>query len=121
MQYLRNAHAIARFVLVWFVLSMGVAVASPLVKSPVTELICFGSWAMTVMLPADDGSTPATSPVSHAWDCPLCAGLGAPLSETVAKVDPVQPLSYVLKSMASSHITVASATSLPARGPPTTL
>lgn len=121
MQYLRNAHAIARLVLVWFVLSVSVAVASPLVKLPATEMICSGSGAMTMVVAADDGRIPVTSQIGHAWDCPLCSDLGAPPNETIAKVDSFQPLSYALKGIASSHITLVAAASLPARGPPTTL
>ena len=39
MQTLRHAHLLARFVLVWFVCALGVAVASPMVHPQAMELV----------------------------------------------------------------------------------
>jgi len=61
MQTLRNAHLIACFMLVWFALSIGVAIASPLVKPPAMTMI---------VLNADDGNQQTSRPT---LDCPLCA------------------------------------------------
>ena len=43
MQTIRSLRWLARLVLAWFVLSIGVAVASPLVNPQGMELICSGS------------------------------------------------------------------------------
>mgnify|MGYP003343909841 CR=1 FL=1 len=40
MDYIRQAKNLARFVLVWFALSLGVAMASPLVAPKSMELVC---------------------------------------------------------------------------------
>ncbi len=61
MQALRRAHILAKFVLVWFVLSIGAAIASPLIKPQAIELICSGSGAMKVLIKSDDGSATTTS------------------------------------------------------------
>ena len=57
MQILRNFTFLARLVLAWVVLSLGVAVASPIVKPQNVLLVCTGSGAMKVLVTADDGST----------------------------------------------------------------
>lgn len=116
MHLLRNAHRLAKFVLVWFVLSIGVAIASPLIKPQAIELICSGSGAMKLLIKSDDGSVTTSS---HTLDCPLCAQLSAP--PPVAKQQPVATpsLSYALRSIPAAHIAARTASPLPARGPPT--
>ena len=56
MQVLRNAHLLARFVLVWFALSIGAAIASPLIQPKDILLICTGSGAMKVLVQADENT-----------------------------------------------------------------
>ena len=76
MRTLRHFTLLTRLVLAWFVLSLGVAVASPIVKPQDVLLVCTGSGAMKVLVKADDGST---SEVAGATlDCPLCASVSAP-------------------------------------------
>ncbi len=118
MQTLRNAHHLARFVLVWFALTIGASIASPIFKPLVTQVVCSASGAMSMPVMDDDGSLPTTS---HTLQCPLCAGIGAPPPAVRGQLDPVQPLAYVLQPVASTHITSAAAAPLPARGPPTLL
>lgn len=116
MQFLRNAHLLARFVLVWFALSIGVAIASPIVKPQAMELICSGSGVMKVLVKTDDGSQEVSS---HTLDCPLCANNSAPPPPVVRlTAAPLQPLAYVLQSIPAAHIASLTAAPLPARGPP---
>lgn len=115
MQTLRNARTIARFVLVWFVLSIGVAIASPIVKPQAIELICSGSGALKVLVKTDDGTRAQSG---HTLDCPLCASLGAPPPVTRQTAQPVSPLAYVLRSIPAARIASLTATPPPARGPP---
>jgi hypothetical protein len=116
LQSLRGAHLLARFVLVWFALSLGVAVASPIVKSQAMELICSGSGVMKLLLKTDDGTKEV---VSYTLDCPLCISNGAPPSlAATAKFEPVQPLAYVIQSIPAAHMASLTAAPLPARGPP---
>ena len=52
----RHCQWLARCVLAWFVLSIGVAVASPLVSPQSFELICSGSGAIKLLVKTDDGA-----------------------------------------------------------------
>jgi hypothetical protein len=115
MQTLRNAHLIARFVLVWFALSIGVAIASPIVKPQALDLICSGAGVMKLLVNTDDGSQPLTS---HTLDCPLCANLSAPPPVARLQVEPVQPLGHVLQSIPAARIAALTGAPPPARGPP---
>lgn len=116
MQILRNAHLIARFVLVWFALSVGVAVASPLVKPQAMELICSSAGVMKVLFTTDDGGRDAASP---ALDCPLCAATSAP-PPPLARLSagPAQPLAYRPQGITVAPLAALMAAPLPARGPP---
>lgn len=116
MQILRNAHLIARFVLVWFALSVGVAVASPLVKPQAMELVCSSAGVMKLVFTTDDGARDAASP---ALDCPLCAATSAP-PPPLARLatGPAQPLAYRPQGIAAAPLAALTAAPLPARGPP---
>lgn len=116
MQTLRNAHLLARFVLVWFALSIGVAIASPLVKPQAMELICSGSGAMKLLVKTDDGSKDVTS---HTLDCPLCTTTSAPPPMAAPGVEPPFPLSYVLRPLESARLSARIGTAWQARAPPT--
>jgi len=114
MQRLRHASFLARLVLAWFALALGVAVASPVVKPQAAQLICSGSGAMQLVVPAgDDGQPPST----HTFDCPLCAAVAPPPPPT----EParfLQPLGHVLQSVPAARLAARTAAPLPARGPP---
>ena len=116
MQTLRNFTLLARFVLAWMVLSLGVAVASPIVKPQNVFLVCTGAGAMKVLVTAEDGSV--TEVGSASMDCPLCATVGAPPPVAIGAVEIVQPLAYALQSIPSAHIAARTSAPLPARGPP---
>ena len=116
MQTLRNAHLITRFVLVWFALSIGAAIASPLIKPQAMELICSGSGVMKVLVKNDDGSS--TEVASRMLDCPLCASISAPPPAAKTVAEPAQPLAHVLQSIPAAHIAALTAFPPPGRGPP---
>ena len=116
MQFLRNARFITRFVLVWFALSLGVAIASPLVKPEATTLICSGAGVMKLLVQNDDGSS--TEVATRMLDCPLCASTSAPPPATQVTAEPAQPLGYVLQTIPAAHIAALTAAPPPARGPP---
>jgi hypothetical protein len=115
LQFMRQAHTSARFVLVWFALSIGVAIASPIVKPQAMELICSASGAMKVLVKTDDGTQELSG---HTLDCPLCATLSAPPPVSHQTAEPAQPLAHVLQSLPAAHIASLTAAPLPARGPP---
>jgi hypothetical protein len=115
MQSLRRAHTLARLVLVWFALSIGVAIASPLVKPQAMELICSGAGAIKLMVSSNDGAKELSG---HTLDCPLCASLSAPPAVARQTAEPAQALAHVLHSIPATRIAARVAAPLPARGPP---
>ena len=115
MQTLRHAQLLARFVLVWFALSIGVAIASPIVKPQAMEQICSASGAMKLLLKSDEGSEVVSL---HTLDCSLCATGYAPPPIVQWSVEPVQPLGYAMQSTPAAEVTFLTAAPPPGRGPP---
>lgn len=116
---LRNLPWLARLALLWFAMTLGVAVASPMV-SPQTELvICTGVGVLKVVL-ADDGTatTAASSETGGALFCPLCLVGGAPPPFVLKTLEVLQPPSHVLQSTPATVIAVLTAAPPPARAPP---
>ena len=117
MNALRNAHFLARWALVWFALSLGVAIASPLVKPQTMELICSSSGVMKLLIQHADGSSQEVP--SSTLDCPLCLTCNAPPPSIIRlTAQPAQPLAYVVQSIPAARIAALTAAPLPARGPP---
>ncbi len=119
MQKLRHAHRLAHWVFAWLVLSMAVAMVSPIVKPTAMELVCSGAGVMKVLIDTDDGAKKVSGPM---LDCPLCVTHGGvppvAFSLTVASA---QPLAHVLQGIPAAHIASLTAAPLPARGPPSFL
>ena len=114
--FVRHAHLLARFVLVWFALSIGVAIASPIVKPQVGELICSGAGVKKVLLKTDDGTQAA---VSLTMDCPVCVTHSAPPPPAARlATEPPHALAHVLQRIPAAHIVSRTAAPPPARGPP---
>jgi hypothetical protein len=114
MQRLRHATFLARLVLAWFALALGVAVASPVVKPQGGQLVCSGSGTLQLVVPAgDDGQPPST----HTFDCPLCASV-APPPPAIEPAAFLPPLGHVMQSVPSARHAARLAAALPARGPP---
>ena len=117
MQSLRQAHRIARFVLVWFALSMGVAIASPIVHPQGMQLVCSASGSLKAIAGNEDGT--AASPQTRTLDCPLCAALGAPPPPDLVFFTAAPPLAHTPPlGDAGLPLAQASAAPPPARGPP---
>ena len=115
MEKLRRAHQLVQLMLAWFVLSLGVAVASPIVSPKAMELVCSATGAMTVLVMTDDGLKEL---VNMGPDCPLCVTGGAPPPVATLMPEPFQPLAHVLQPIPAAHIASLTAAPLPARGPP---
>ncbi len=116
MQILRNSHRIALLVLVWFALSLGVAVASPIVNPQSSTLICSSDGVMKLMAMSDDGVAELAGVMGH---CPLCVVGGAPPPSFKINFEPYAPQRYVSQSIPSPVVAVRTAAPLFARGPPT--
>ena len=113
---MRNATSIARFVLVWFALSIGVAIASPMVKPQGMQLICSGAGAMKVVVTDGDGKLSSTS--SHTLDCPLCASISAPPPMEIVAFGSSAPHRFAPVPLPAERLIGRPAAPLPARGPP---
>ncbi|MGO4391006.1 DUF2946 family protein [Variovorax sp. M-6] len=116
MSALRRARLLACFVLAWFALSLGVAVASPLVQPKAMQIVCSAAGATMLVALTDDG---AQAPAASHLDCPLCLPAGAPPPALpLAELPTLQPLGHAVQSIPAARIAAATAAPLPARGPP---
>ena len=115
MQFLRQSSLIARLMLVWFALFVGVAAASPLIKPQAMELICASSGAMKLVFHTD-GSSSETAP--HTLDCSLCGTVGAPPPVIQFATGLAPSLDFALKVITQARIAALVGAPLPARGPP---
>lgn len=115
MSTLRRAHFLVRLVLAWFVLSLGAAIASPIVNPQGMELICSATGGAKLLVKSDDGSGPAGP---HSLDCPLCLiGSALPPPDTA----PSRLESFAAQSVPAGRdapIALHSAAPPPSRGPP---
>ena len=119
MNRLRSALQVTRFVLVWFALSIGAAVASPWVHPKAMDWVCSGSGAMKWVVVDDAAdSDAAATVVQHTLDCPMCASFTAPLPLTRVPSWTASPLAQALQPLTAAHIAAATAPPLPSRGPP---
>jgi hypothetical protein len=116
MSALRRARLLASFVLAWFALSLGVAVASPLVQPKPMEIVCSAAGATMLVVLTDDG---AQAPAAGHLDCPLCLPATAPPPALPAvRLPALLPLGHALQSIPAARIAAATAAPPPARGPP---
>ncbi len=111
-----NVQFLARLVLAWFALSLGVAIASPIVSPQSMELVCSAAGAVKVVVQTDDGAQDLGS--MH-MDCPLCMLAGAPPPlPIVAAIALALPLGRAVQSIPAARIAAATAAPPPARAPP---
>lgn len=117
MQILRRARFLVRLVLAWFVLALGVAIASPLVQPQGLELVCAAGGAMKLIVKSEGGGQDAGTQ-THTLDCPLCASLGAPPPAPPALAG--APTAQVLRlgTPRAEPLAGRTAAPLPPRGPP---
>ena len=115
MNTFRQLRHLTRFVLVWFALSLGVAMASSLVAPKATELVCTsGGMLKLVTLDGTDSAAPSHGQL----DCALCLPMALPPAPCAVPLVQVSPLSHALQPVAAAHIASATAPPLPPRGPP---
>ena len=114
MHLLRRSTQITRLVLVWFALSLGVAIASPVVNPKVMELVCSSAGAVKLVA-LGEGDANASA---HTMDCPLCVIMDAPPSVVQSSLYPSLPPALHASWVATSRTAQSSAPPLPSRGPP---
>lgn len=113
---LRTARLLARSVLAWFVVSIGLAIAAPLVHPQAVTLVCSSAGVVKLQASGDDG-TPMPPP-SHTWDCVMCLALGAPPMAASPAAPALPALSYAWFGLPRTPTVWRTASPLPARGPP---
>jgi hypothetical protein len=114
MQRLRYAIQLTRLVLVWFALSVGVAMASPIVNPQGMDLVCTSTGSMKLVVQGDDEAAAS----SHTLDCPLCASISVPPPALNTALTQPSPLSHVMQPLAAAHMVALTSPPLPSRGPP---
>lgn len=115
MNVLRQHVPLRLLALLWFVLSVGVSTASPLVRPLSIQLVCSGT---TVKLVVDSGDG-MKEMGAHTMDCALCLPSAAPPPARYAALPPATvALAYVTRSIPAARLAAAVAAPLPARGPP---
>ena len=101
--------------LLWFALSLGAAIAAPIVHPQDQELVCSSLGAIKVVVQGEDGAQDLGAP--H-LDCPLCLLTGAAAPPPgVALPHPV-PLGHAVQPIPAARLAAATAAPLFARGPP---
>lgn len=111
------ARALARWVLMWFALSLGAAIASPMVQPHAMELVCSSAGAVKLVVKSDGGA--GQKVVAHTLECPLCMALNTPPAPQPAGVaEPAPSLSHVLRNRLGTQVAARTAAPPPARGPP---
>jgi hypothetical protein len=118
LQSLRNAHRLTRFVLVWFALFVGAAVASPLVKPEAMQLVCSAIGGVK-LVQVDAAGADVDGTVAHtALDCPACLPLIAPPAADVLAQLPTGHLSHVLQAPPAARLASLLGQPWQARAPP---
>lgn len=116
MQSLRHATFLARLVLAWFVLSLGVMHAAAAATGGL-ELVC--STGAGLKLLAKDSQGEPVNAMSAAADCPLCAsGAALPPPACPATATPPSLTELHMRSARIDWMPATPAAPLPARGPP---
>lgn len=115
MSAFRPTRNLARMVLAWFMLALGVAVASPLVKPQSWQVVCSAAGTVKLLNISDDG---VVHTAGHQLECPLCWLTVAPPPDMHIALLPQPVASPARPSVLRSPLAARTAPPLPARGPP---
>jgi hypothetical protein len=116
MPALRHLAILHRCVLAWFLLSIGAAVAAPILNPVAMELVCSAVGTIKLVVQTDDGAQEVSSLGTH---CALCIPTGSPPPTAVSMtVTTPAPLGRAVESIPAARLAAATAAPLPARGPP---
>jgi hypothetical protein len=104
-----------RWVLLWFTLGIGAAMASPLIAPKGVELVCSGAGAMKLVVTSSDGRVQQGS---FTLDCALCTLASAPPRTHQPALHIRSDLAYTLQPIPQARVPTRLLTQPPARGPP---
>ena len=110
-----NHKLIARLVLVWFALFIGVAIASPILDPTETQMVCSSAGGMKLVASGEEG---ANAKLTANMDCPLCAPVVILIDSCAFGLEKPSPLLHLLHPAAAALIASLTAPPLPSRGPP---
>jgi len=115
----RHLRLVGRCVLLWLALSMGVAIASPIVHPQSLELVCASAGVVKLMVQTDDGAQELGLELGAGHlDCPLCLLSGPPLPSRAADLPMLPPQGLALQPIEAARWVATTAAPPPARGPP---
>jgi hypothetical protein len=126
MKSIRRARYLARLVLVWFVLLVGVSVASTVIHPQAMSLVCTGVgevqvWVDAGAVPDDQHDVGGLITQHHALDCPLCVLVSAPPADYHLNFESIAPVTAQPAFLFSTRVVALTAPPLPSRGPPADL
>ena len=116
MHALRTSATLIRLVLAWFALTLGVAVASPIVSPKTMEMVCADGGTMKLIMVDEDGGVAPSG--QHTLDCAMCLPASLPLVADIRQTSQSQPLAHALSPIEEARIAALVGAPLPPRGPP---
>ena len=107
---------LARLVLVWYVLFVGVSVLAATLQPKTMDVVCSSMGIMKVVVQGEGGDTQ----VSAGMDCPLCAHAtpALPPPTVAALVHVSDARSHIVQRLPEAVLIARTAPPLPSRGPP---
>jgi len=115
MIYASSHKLIARLVLVWFALFIGVAVASPILNPTETQMVCSSAGGMKMVVFGEEG---VDAKLTTKMDCPLCVAVILNVDSCSLGLEKASPLAHLLHPVAAALVAALTAPPLPSRGPP---
>lgn len=116
MHSLRTSTTLIRHILVWFALTLGVAIASPFVAPKTVEMICSDGGAMMLIVVDKNGDVVESG--QHTLDCAMCLPASPPPSTPIWQIAQPQPLAHAMTPIEEARIAALVGAPLPPRGPP---
>jgi hypothetical protein len=122
LRQLRQLRHFGRIVLMLYVLTLGVAITSPMMNPQAMAIVCTSTGVKLIDISvgktqSDSGKGSAS--MGHLLDCPMCLATSLPASVfNTTSVEPPHLLSYVLQAIPAARLASITAAPLPARGPP---
>ena len=126
---LRNAHRLILAVLLVYVMTLGVAMAAPMLKAQGSNILCTSTGIKYVSASGEitdtkdqtqDGKGGKQGKMQgHSLECSLCVPTGiTPALPSLDAAPTIHTLSYATRSIPAARLATLVSAPLPARGPP---
>ena len=111
-----NFCRLARLVLAWYVLFVGVSVLASTLQPKTMEVVCSSMGIMKLVVQGEGGD----AQVRSSMDCPLCAHatLALPPPTVAAMAHMPDARSHIVQRLPEAVLIARTAPPLPSRGPP---